>query len=309
MTAMDNGNNQGFLKPEEKQFQTFYKREVWWLEHEVLLKKIGLGLFMAFDAVLICFAGWLFLDAYVISRAEESQAVAALAVSGQTELRNFSLSVAADPLSVSEAVAVASGDDKNYDLYAKVTNNNSDWYATFKYAFKFQGGETAEAEGFVLPGESRPLITFKASGTRPAAADLVLRQIEWHRVDSRSVADYPAWLSEHAIQINDQTFNRGDDVTSPTVSFSVKNNTAYSYWQPSFLVMLWRGSTLGGLMRITTSGLASGEERTLSGRWIGAVPAVSQVEVVQETNFFDPQVYSSLKGIQSGDVRTEIETR
>lgn len=307
---MDNGNNQGFLKTEEKEFQTFYKREMWWIEHQVLLKNIALGLFAFFDIVLICFAGWLYVDAYIISRNEEKTSIAAMANSGQAELRDFSLSMAAEQLSVSEVSTVASGDEKNYDLFAKVTNYNSDWYATFKYSFKFSNNTTTEVEGYVLPNESRPLVAFKASESRPTGADLVLNDIEWHRVDPRDIDNYDDWISEHLIQINDQSFNRGDtEGTPPTVSFKAKNNTAYNYWQPSFLVMLWRGSTLGGLMRITTSDLESGEEKTLSGRWIGAVPAATQVEVYQEINFLDPEAYSSLKGVQSGDIRTEIEIR
>jgi len=308
---MPNGQNENFLKPEEKEFQTFYKREMWWLKHRALLRKFALGLFIAADAALVLFAGWQFLDAYVISRDQETQAVAALANLGQGELRSFSLSEAAKPLSISEVVAITSGDDKNYDLYAKIANNNSNWYATFKYAFKLKDGETAEANGFILPNEARPLVIFKALGSRPASVDLVLREVEWHRVDSRLIMtdDYTGWLAEHAVQIIDPVFTRGDEAVSPTVSFSAKNSSAYSYYQPGFLIVLWRGSAPVGLMHVTAAGLKSGETKALSSRWLGAVPAVSKVEVFPEINFFAPEAYSALEGVQPGDIRTEIPTR
>lgn len=304
---MDNENNQGFLKPEEKEFQTFYRREVWWLGHRAKLKKIGLGVFIVFDAILVLFAGWKFLDAYAVSYDVENRLVAAVAVLGQAELRNFSESTAAAPLGIGGAGAVASGDETNYDLYGAVSNPNADWYAVFQYAFKLKDGETAEQTGFILPGEEKILAFFKATTARAASVDLILREVEWHRVDAHMIPDYKTWAVEHTAQINDAVFSRGDDAA--TASFVVKNQTAFSFWQPSFLVVLWRGGVLGGLMRLTTAEINSGETKTLSARWFGVVPAVTKIDVYSEINILDPDAYSALEGEQPLDSRTKMKSR
>lgn len=304
---MDNENNQGFLKPEEKEFQTVYKRGVWWIDHRAKLKKVGLGVFIIFDALLLLFVGWKFLDAFAISYDAENNSVAGMAVLGQSELHGFSDSAAAAPLSIGEVGAVAAGDETNYDLYGLVVNPNADWYAVFQYAFKLKDGETAEETGFILPGEEKILAVFKATTSRTTSVDLILRNVEWYRVDAHMIPDYEIWAAEHTMQISEASFSR--DGEAATASFVVKNQTAFSFWQPSFIVALWRGSTLGGLIRLTTAEIESGETETLSARWFGAVPAVTKIDVYPEINLLDAAAYSSLEGELPLDSRTKVKTR
>jgi hypothetical protein len=286
--------DKSFLKSEEKEFKTYYKREMWWVEHRNLLKKIGIGAFVVFDACLILFAAWIFLDSYAISYGTERLSVAGMAILGQSELRNFSKSESAKSLVLSEAVAVSSGDATFYDLFASVTNQNSDWYATFKYYFDSKDGATEIFEGFILPGEERPLAVMKGFSARPSNLILMLDTVEWHRVDNHEIPDYQDWFADHALQISEATFSHGDDITPPEVSFTVSNKTAYNFYRPSFLVVLWRGGTVGGLVRVSTSEIKSGQTKEFSARWQGVVPAVSKVEVWPEINLLNPEAYSSI---------------
>jgi hypothetical protein len=304
---MEAGKEQNFLQPEEKEFQAFYKREVWWLEHRAKLKKIGLGIFLFIDLVAFLFAGWKFLDAYAISFDAEKRSLVALVVSGQAELRAFSQKTAPAPLALGAAGAVPSGDELNYDLYGTLTNPNSDWSATFHYAFKLKGGQTAEQSGFILPGEEKVLVAFKTTTARSAEVDLLLSEVEWRRLDPHVISDYESWAAEHRLTISEAAFSRQDNAA--VVSFVVKNQTAYSFWQPSFLVVLWRGGTVGGLIRLSTTEIASGQTKTLSARWFGAAPAVSKINVYPEINLLDPDAYSSLEGESSLDSRTKAPSR
>jgi len=310
---MDNNNQNnptnGFLKPEEKEFRAFYKREMWWVNHQVGLRKIGLGIFIVFDLILVLLAGWFFIDAYAVSFDQEKNSVISMVSSGLSELRDFSQSEAAKPLGVGEVAVVSSGDDKNYDFYATIANQNTDWYATFKYAFKMSGGETAELNGFILPAEERPLILFKAATTKTPSVELIVRDVKWYRVDPHEISDYPTWFADHNPQISEAVFSRADDNNQAAVAFKIKNQTAYNFYQPSFAVILWRGGTLGGIVRITAASLESGEEKVLSASWLGAAPSITKIDVYSEINFFASESYSSPEGIQSNDTRTQIETK
>jgi len=286
-------NENSFLKPEEKDFQTYYKREVWWLEHRLLLKKIALGIFVIFDACLVLFATWLFLDAYAISYDSEQSSVAALAGLGQDELRDFSQNEAARPLVISKTEVFSSGDENSFDLFATVTNPNSDWYATFKYGFQIKNGKTEELSGFILPSEERPFVIFKGTTAKSTETDLILSEVEWYRIDPHQIFDYSIWLTDRQLEITNAIFSRGDDLTPPGLSFTAANKSAYGFYRPSFLAVLWRGGSVAGVMRLSTAELKSGEIQNFSARWSGAVPAVSKIEIFPEINLLDPAVYLS----------------
>ncbi|MFH1253115.1 MAG: hypothetical protein V1664_02160 [Candidatus Uhrbacteria bacterium] len=301
-------NNNSFLQPEEKEFQSFYKRSLWLIKNRPKFRKIGLLFFIIFDVVLVFYAAWIFLDSFVLSRNLEEQSVASLALNGQTELRNFSTDQAAKSLLIGQAVATPAGDGKSFDLTAMISNPNTNWYATFDYSFLLKDGNTASQSGFLLPGEERPMILLQATTSKSTTLDLVLDNLAWHRVDQHEIPDYSTWSTEHLdLPISGVVFFQ-ENTTSALLSFTIKNNSAYNFWQPNFSVVLWRGPTIGGVMRLSTADLQSGEEQKISARWLGAVPAVTKVEVYPEINIFSPEAYSSLEGQNPDDIRTRVQT-
>lgn len=303
---MPNGQNGNFLKPEEKKFQSFYKRSLWWIENRPKLKRAGLVLFAVFDAVLIFYASWVFIDSFLLSYNSEQQLVANLASEGQAELHDFSGAVAAKALSIGEVAAISAGDGKSFDLSAMIANPNSAWYATFDFYFQLPEGNTVSQPGFILPNEERPLIMLQATESRASTYKLVMENLSWQRVDPHLISDYLIWSTERlSLPITNVSFVREDE-NSALLSFTAQNNSAYNYWQPSFAVVLWRGSTVGGVMRLTTADLLSGEEQNFSARWLGAVPAITKTEIFPEINIFDSQAYSSLEGQNPQDIRTKV---
>jgi len=289
---MNNGNEQSFLKPEEKEAQKFYQRSLWLIEHRELFKKIGLGIFITFDAILVLFAGWQFLDAYAISYDAEQKNVAVMAVVGQSDLRGFSDFAAAKPLTVSEATALPAGDGKSYDFYTSLSNSNTDWYAVFKYVFVTKDGETAEQTGFILPKSQKPIIFLEATQAQPATVNLSLRDVSWYRVDTHEISDYDVWFADRlGFVIENSAFAKLDPSLPATLSFTVKNTTAFSYWQPSFTAVLWRGNDVGAVMRLTTSGLASGEIKNLSARWLGLAPTITKIEIKKQNKVRRAKLY------------------
>ena len=175
-----------------------------------------------------------------------------------------------------------------------VSNPNSDWYADFDYSFKAKDQETETFSGFILPSEERPLALLKGFSARPTNVSVSVTNVEWHRFNNHKLPDYEGWLADRQIEITEALFSHGDEVTPPGVSFTVQNKSAYGFYHPSFLVVLWRGSTVGGVVRISTVELKSGDKKYLSARWFGTVPAISKIEVYPEINFLDPAAYLSI---------------
>ena len=151
------------------------------------------------------------------------------------------------------------------------------------------------------------------SAATPRTPALELTEIEWHRVDHHVVGDYTIWSADRLdLDVRDVAFTSDLAVDSQTigrVSFVVTNNTAYSYYDPAFFILLKRGPSVVGVNRTTLSSLDSGETREVAVNWFGTLPSVGSVEVVPEINLFDLDVYKPLAGETTTDTRTRVFPR
>ncbi len=300
----------GFLKPEEKEFTRQYKFQMWWIGHRERLKKVGYGIFIAFDALLLIFALWAFIDGFLVSYDQEQAAVARLVLSGQEDLRSYSAATAAMPLEIG-TVTVLTLEGGRYDLASTVQNSNADWYATFSYAFRFGGEAVASGESFVLPGTEKPLVALAvASEVSLSGTELELGEVRWRRVDRHQTGPYESWAQARLnLEITDVQYATDvklDNQTIGRVTFTVKNKTAFSYYDPTFLILLKRGESVVGVSATTLNALDSGETREVVVNWFGALPAASRVEVLPDINIFDLAVYKPLSGETTTDTRERV---
>ena len=300
----------GFLKEEESEFKRQYKFQMWWIGHRAQFKKLGYGLFIAFYACLIVFALWTFIDGFLVSHDREQAAVARLVLSGQDDLRAYTTATAAVPLETDDVTTLAL-EDQRYDLVSVVHNPNSDWYAMFSYAFLLGGEPIASGESFVLPGSEKPLAALAVSSTGPlSGSELELTNIRWRRVDKHVTGPYEAWSQARLnLEVKDVEYLTNivlDGKTIGRVRFTVKNRTAFSYYDPPFMILLKRGAAIVGANKTTLSTLDSGETREVVVNWFGALPSASSVEVVPDINIFDLTVYKPLSGETTTDTRTRV---
>lgn len=291
--------NGALLKPEEKESASFYKRAVWWVEHRARLWKLGMIFLAACDAVLLLFAIWTFVDAFVVSVDREDRAVAEMAVLRQADLRAFSLSHAARPLEAKLVQVIATG-DKQYDFYTTLSNPNADWYAEFRYVFVAGDQETQERAAFILPGEEKPIVSLAFSAdNRPGSVRFDARDIVWRRVRAHDIPDYAAWQSDRfEFDITNISFSRDLQIDSKEIGlihFTVQNRTAFSYWEPVFTVRLLRGGAVVGVTQTTLDQFEARETREVAINWFGTIPAVTKIEVIPEVNIFDVDAYMPIR--------------
>ncbi len=286
---------QGQLKNLElEKINREYKREVTMVETQPKLRRLGLFMWLAIDVILIAvFIGYI---GYYLTwgKVLERRQVSGMA-ENITSTHALSLARSAKPLSI-DNTRVFSTEDSYYDFYAEVTNPNENWYALFNYYFVSSYGESQSGAGFIMPSETRPIVIFHQKyDRRPTNPELIITNVQWKRVDPRQVGDIASWLAEHNnFEISDVTYESDIQLGTKTIarsSFTIKNNTPYSYWTPEFFVILGRVGSPVAVNVVSVAGLEAGESRKVDINWFGSVPAAGNVTVIPKINFFDEEVY------------------
>jgi hypothetical protein len=210
-------------------------------------------------------------------------------------------------LEIAEAKSVSLMSGK-YDIFATLTNPNPEWYATFDYAFTFDGGETEPLRGFVNTDSERTLVYLGVDASRrPSSVRLVLTNLAWHRVDPHVIPDATLYLEERS-NITVESASYATDLTIGTdqvgrSQITLENHTAYSYWAPEFIVKLMRGSTVISLTKITVPEFKAGETRQVEVRWFGEAPPSGTIVVEPAIPYFSSSVYMNPDDETGLDVR------
>src|SRR3989338_8683579 len=73
---------------------------------------------------------------------------------------------------------VLSGGDHSYDVIARMTNSNLQWWAEFQYRFTSSAGDVSAKEGYILPNASLWLAALtNKTENRPSSAHVILENI------------------------------------------------------------------------------------------------------------------------------------
>jgi len=304
-------NELEYHTPEVKETEKFYKRSVWWVGHKNLLKKIGLGFWIAVDVLLVLFAIWVMVDTFLINYEKERGILRELLVENQTSLYESTQTQVADGLKIEGPPTVLASGEGEYDLVGFVTNSNEDWWAEFMYQMETGGeAQTEPFVSFVYPGETRAVMTLSQEVTRVSSAKLAIPTTSWHRIDTHAIPDFEAWFNERVdFEITDAEFTSVIGASGESIgrtSFNVKNNTPFSYWSVPFNIILKRGSAVIGVNTTELEQLESGETREAEMSWFQPMPTVTDLEIIPTLNIFDSTVYMPPPGGSSLDTRVRF---
>ncbi|MBI1908354.1 hypothetical protein HYS28_02970 [Candidatus Uhrbacteria bacterium] len=248
---------------------------------------------------------------YVVSGSfEEAREIATMAQNVGVA-REVSVARAAEPI-ILEDVHVLTRAQGSYDLYAIAENPNAEWYATFDYYFVAGDVTTDVTQGSLMPGESRYLLGLGVEAeSRPAGASIVVDNVVWERVDRHEVTDTAEFLVDHEyFTVSGGTYAVDVELASDSVgrsTFTITNNTAYSYISPTFVVLLTRSGVVTAVNQVVLSGFETGETRDVTVHWFGAVPTNGTVEVIPAINYFDEDAYMAPPGEVQSDIRDNEE--
>ncbi len=300
-------SDKGLLLEEEQDFKKQYKWSRWWVTHRDALRRLGIVLFIVFDSLLLLFVGWTFFDAFALSYEEEQRSVAEMVAYGQSDLHAYSVVSAARDLLVEDTRIFSIGSGR-YDFYTTITNQNQNWWATFDYRFVTDSGEPESYQGFILPGEEKPIVQLAFDSEDPITdAQLVVENLKWIRLDKHDIKDYESWYANRMdVEISGQAFTKEEGFDGKIVgrsSFSAKNNTGFSYYDPKFYILLKRGSAVVGVNRTTISSFDASKTVDIDVNWFGVLPSSNKVEIIPEIHLLDPSAYKDPDQAPSFDRR------
>lgn len=266
---------------------------LWLAEHHRQLIKIVIVFLVAISAFFFIYSSYNYII-YFLSGDSNNQIVNDNLLSSPRKITS-DLEIA--PLRIFKSNA-------RYDLAVKITNPNDKFMATFNYCFRQADKDIICGDGFILPSEEKYILGLGQDlvGSQNEAA-FTITDIFWRRIDSRRI---PMWDDFAESRLNFAVFNLNFSSTESsglsekiglnTLEFTIKNQTAYSYYEAPLNITLFSGSELVGVNRYLLNNFLAGDERQIRISWPGNLRAVNRTEVKPDINIMDDGAYLKYQG-------------
>jgi hypothetical protein len=263
-------------------------------------------IFVFLLAVLIVFSWGLYLSVFgrlVFFDMKRDREMMAGFMSGDRTAYDYVINNEARPLEAKSPEALETAPGK-YDFLAQISNSNQNYYADFKYSFRYNGIESRTENGFILPGEEKYVFLLGEKADQfGGRLELIIKQLEWHRIDSRKFGDWGLFAREHLdISTDDveyvpaQSSSLSENISINTLYFNTTNNTAYNYWEVSYLALLFDNNRVVGVNRYILNRLLSGQTRDVGITWPQDIGRVSRTVIIPEIDITKNSVYIDYDG-------------
>lgn len=275
---------------------------LWYVERRKYFRA-GFSVFLILIAVLTWgYTSYNFIYYYTIGIKQDEQMVREITVDkliGHDYL--VSLSPTKLLISGAESLRNSSG---NYDIFAKVQNENEKYMANFSYCFMAGGVQVECKDDFVLPGASKYVMALNKEVQSGAySVDFLIRELDWKKIDPHT---FPSWdsykQSRLNIDVSDIKFTPpsssglSEKLEFNILKFNVENNTAYNYWAVPLNIVIFGGGRVSAVNQYTVTELMSGESREVTMSWSGNFGSASEVLITPELNILKNDIYIDYKG-------------
>ncbi len=265
-----------------------------WVRHRAEVQNAFRWFVIGVNVLAWGYVLWTVLDAYALSYPRESRLTEEIL---RNQLAIEGLESDAPAQIQTENVQVFAGTDGRLDMSVDITNRNEQWWAEFTYHFNLSGEQTPRRSGFILPSDQTVLteLGYRRANPGSRAAQLVVDEVHWHRVDPAVVSGrYADYRNDHLnVVFENKRFERvtiGDSQVGRT-SFDLVNRGAYGYWNLDLVVRLVRAGSVLAVNRVTLSNVVPGENRRVELEWFENLPPITETEVIPVVNLLDPDVY------------------
>ncbi|QQR60756.1 hypothetical protein IPH19_05125 [Candidatus Uhrbacteria bacterium] len=266
----------------------------WWVRNRERMRSIIRWTLIILNIIFWAFVLWSLLDAYIISYPREAR-IPRIIAENQLAISGLQATTPQALLPSDVTVFEISGNRK--DFLVQLSNSNETWWASFDYRFRIGDLMTDARKGFILPKSQRYLTELGSSiDTTSRNAQLVIENIEWHRVDPNAVnKDYAAFAANRLqFDFSDITYRRdltiGAQIVGQTSS-TFSNPSPYGYWNVDLTVILYRGTTPAGVTTIGKQQVGAGSSQPLIVNWFDNLSGITRTEISAYVNILDPEAY------------------
>ncbi|MFH1611498.1 MAG: hypothetical protein ABIA83_02770 [Patescibacteria group bacterium] len=284
--------------------QKEFKREVAINTARPIIYKVAIALFIIFDVVLVGLLIFVTVGYLVLGQFNDRTSTAEL-VQNLSSIHLSAQSKSASSLLIEDVSVVSAGDA--YDFVVELRNQNTDWFAKFDYVFSSSAGETEVYHGFILPQETRSFISLSQEfSSQPHSVEFVVSNLQWSRIDGHEISDVKAWYLQHSnFVVSDATHGTikvgNKNVVSST--FTIQNNTPFSYWSAPFILLLKRNGVVVGINQFSVAGFENNETRSIQVNWFGDAPSSGDLVILPAIDYLDNDVYMSASSSTEVDIR------
>lgn len=188
------------------------------------------------------------------------------------------------------------------DFAIKVKNSNKNYYAIFDYCIKdSQAANLACGHSFILP-ESEKYLVLPAQIVENSLSALNFQMVNlsWSRLNNREIPNWQEYSqSRYNFEINELLYSAPDfSALTPmhSVSFTIKNNSAYHFSTIPLNIILYNGASMIGVNTYNIYDLMSLEARNLKISWPAGTGRANKVEIVPDVNILDTNVFLPYRG-------------
>ena len=129
----------------------------------------------------------------------------------------------------------------------------------------------------------------------PRQARLVIEDIQYKRINAHSIADPQEFIDTRlTLMVSGTTYiakNEAEGVASNGVSFSVENNTVFSYWELPMYIELLRGGQTVGVTYTNVRDFRARTSREVELFFVQSLPFIDSIRIYPLVNVFDPTVF------------------
>lgn len=186
-----------------------------------------------------------------------------------------------------------------YDLYARIKNPNAKHSGLFSYCFTTTAEEKSCGSDFILPGEQKYVLLLAQNfKNRPSGVTFSVDNLTWQRLDGHIIPDWKKYRDDRLdFSINNTIFTPAasneisEKINLNTLSFTAINNSAFSYWEVPFTIILSNGGKIVSLNKYITSNFISYDSREIKITWPGTIGSVNNINITPDINIVDGRVY------------------
>lgn len=267
---------------------------LWYTENKYKLYKLLLGALLLVSMVTWGYTLFNFGYYYIVG-IDQDKKLASDIVNTPGISHDYIASMAPKSLVVGPASLLETANGK-YDLVAQVENINPRFWGFITYHFNVDATSTEKMSMFILPSDSKHLMQLgQEFGPRPSVAELVIDNIAWQRINSKTIPDWPSFKARFLnFEITDKKFTPArssglsEKLSLSQLSFTAANRSSYNYLRVNFDAFIYVGQTLIGVNQFGVDNFQSDEKREVAANFLGQFNRADNIEIVPNVNILDP---------------------